>query len=247
MPFRFAATAAALLFFAFSAMAQDQADVRKQFFASLAAIEKTARERPLQAAEWEQLARVEETAAEMIRQAEKKQEELDRSGKSELYRLFVRTSRLEAATKAKTITPAELAEKSRIQEEIARLAEPLLTARLKELAARKEANDELSLRETAILDGLTRWRATVDDVTASVQHNDAALEMNAPRMDLQQLIWIEQISIMEAQGAARRDLRLKDQLSEIHRWIQRRAEAQDADARDVTLKRLSELRAKRAN
>lgn len=175
---RYPVLAVAVLLFALSCAhvsAQDQPDARKQLFAELTAIEKIARERPLEPAEWEKLAKLEDAAAEQIRLAEKKQAELDQSGKAELYRLFVRASRLEAAEKTKTITPEQSAEKARIATEIFRLAEPLLQARRNELSGKKDAGEDLSLRETAILDGLTRWHAPAGEVTASLP-DDPAME-----------------------------------------------------------------------
>lgn len=233
---------------AFSALAQEPADTRKQLFTDLTAMEKIARDRLFEEADWEKFAKLEEAASDLIRQAEQKQAELDQSGKAELYRLFVRASRLEAAEKSKTLTPDQAQEKAKIDEEIFKLAQPLLVARYDELWARKDSGGELTLRETAILDGLTRWRSTAT-TQAQTQTQTASMEppddLNAPRMDLRQLIWTEQIAIMETQGVVRRDLRLKDQLAEIYRWLNRRAEEQESPKREETLKRIAEWKAKK--
>lgn len=233
---------AALFIFAVSlpAAAQETSSIRKQLFADLAALEKIARERPLSPADWERFTALEHSAAALIESAETRQAELERSGKAELYRLFVRASRLQAAEKARTLKPEQAEEKTRIDDRIFRLAEPLMTARHEELTAKKESGAELTMREMAILDGLTRWRSTA--ATTAVEPVD---ELNAPRMDLRQLIWIEQIAIMEEQGQVRRDLRVKDQLAEILRWVAQRAENLDGDSRQEVQRRISLMRSKR--
>lgn len=242
MPWRHFLSIVLLLACTFTVAAQEAADHRKQLFADLNAMEKIARDRVFDAAEWKKFDKLEETASELIHQAEQKQAELDQSGKAELYRLFVRASRLEAAEKSKTLTPDDAVEKINIEKEILRLSEPLLLARLKELSAKKEAGEELSLRETAIFDGLTRWRAAKENASAADQPTD---ELNAPRMDVRELIWTEQIGIMETQNLVRRDLRLKDQLAEIYRWLTRRAEGQEGESREDAIKRIAALKAKR--
>ncbi len=243
MFWRFLACATLAAVFANAALAQDHADTRKQLFADLTAMEKAARDRLFENADWEKFAKLEDAASELIRLAEQKQAELDQSGRAELYRLFVRSSRLEAAEKTKTLTPEQALEKAGIEQDIARLVEPLLLMRLKELSAKKDG-EELSLRENAIFDGLTRWQAAAGtgNVVASLEPPD---DLNSPRMDLRQLIWIEQIAIMETQGTVRRDLRLKDQLAEIYRWLTRRAENQEGESREDALRRLAALKSKR--
>lgn len=223
-----------------ASLAQDVTDARKQLFSDLTAMEKMARERLFTPSDWQRFSALEKSASDLIKSAEQKQAELDRSGKAELYRLFVRASRLQAAERTKTLTHEQSEEKTRIDDEILRLAEPLLTARHDELAARKDAGIELSMREMAVFDGLTRWRSTASTPTG----NDPADELSAPRMDLRQLVWIEQIAIMETQGLVRRDLRLKDQLADIYRWLTRRAEAQEGEAREDALRRLAVLKAR---
>jgi hypothetical protein len=240
MPYRFLPAIALAFFLSGPALAQDSADARKQFFTDLAAMEKTARERLFTPAEWEHFSALERAASELVEAATKKQAELERSGKAELYRLFVRASRLQAAGKAKTLTADQAAEKARIDDEIFRLAEPLLTARHEELSAKKDAGTELTLREMAVFDGLTRWRSTAATVPA-----DPVDELSAPRMDVRQLIWIEQIAIMDLQGQVRRDLRIKEQMAEIYRWLARRAEATDAVGREDTLARIAAWKAKK--
>lgn len=233
---------AAILAFLLSApaLAQEPSDARKQLFTDLAAMEKTARERLFLAADWERFAALERSAHALIEAAEQKQAELDRSGKADLYRLFVRASRLEAAEKTKTLTAEQSAEKARIEDRIFHLAEPLLTARHEELAAKKNSGGDLSMREMAVFEGLTRWRST-----ATADIGDATDVLSAPRMDVRQLIWIEQIAIMETQGLVRRDLRLKDQLADIYRLLGRRAETPGAEGRDEALKRIADWKARK--
>lgn len=234
---------AAVLVSALSAasLAQDVPDLRKQVFTGLTEMEKTARERLFTPGDWDRFSALERTASELIKAARTKQAELDRSGKSELYRLFVRASRLEAAEKSKTLTAEQAAEKARIEDQILHLAEPLLTARHEELGAKKETGGDLSIREMAVFEGLTRWRSTA----SAPAGGDPAEELSAPRMDLRQLIWIEQIAIMETQGQVRRDLRLKDQLADIYRWTAKRAESTGAENREEALKRIADWKARK--
>lgn len=241
MPYRFVLAATLVFLLSASALAQEAPGMRKQLFTDLAAMEKTARERLFTPADWERFAALERSAHALIEAAEQNQAELDRSGKADLYRLFVRASRLQAAEKAKTLTPAEAAEKARIDDEIFHRAEPLLTSRHDELAAKKESGTELSMREMAIFDGLTRWRSTASTGVRS----DPADDLSAPRMDVRQLIWIEQIAIMETQGLVRRDLRLKDQLADIYRLLGRRAETPGMEGRDEALKRIADWKARK--